>query len=206
MGMLNTAGGWFNQLTGRNQANDAARRQQELMSQAQQKYSTFDTPQYDQAQRGVMDRLLSGGPAQVDQGQFQREYVQPMTQNFEQQVLPGVNQSMAHNFWSSTRQQAQQNANQALGNQMNQGFLNLQAQANQNQIGALQQLLQNKQNSANALMGQASAVRPTPSVLQGLGNVLTTGGGIMDILGKGKVLMGTNQGTQTQGTQNNGVY
>jgi hypothetical protein len=199
MSVLGTAGGWFNQLTGRNQANDAARKQQELMQQAQQKYSTFDTPQYDQQQRGVMDRLLSGGPAQVDQGQFQREYVQPMTQNFEQNVMPGVNQSMAHNFWSSTRQQAQQNANQALGNQMNQGFLNLQAQANQNQIGALQQLLQNKQNSANALMGQASAVQAQPSVLQGLGNLIGTASGLQGLFGQQKALNGTNPGVQKPG-------
>jgi hypothetical protein len=199
MGFGSTAGNWFNQITGRNQANDAARKQQELMSQAQQKYSTFDTPQYDQAQRGIMDRLVSGGPAQVDQGQFQREYVQPMTQNFEQQVLPGVNASMGRNYWSSTRQQAQQNANQALGNQMNQGFLNLQAQANQNQQSALQQLLQNKQNSANALMGQASAVQAQPSVLQGLGNLIGTASGLQGLFGQQRALNGTTSGVQKTG-------
>jgi hypothetical protein len=185
----------FDQLTGRSQAVDAQKKQQALQEQARGRYDLLDTAQNDQAATGVMNRLFTGGPAQVDQTQFQREYVQPMTQNFEQNVMPAVNQSMGRNFWSSTRQQAQQNAAQSLGNQMNQGYLTLQQQADQNQKSALQQLLNNRSNQANALIGQAASIQATPSVLQGLGNLLGTGQSLMNLAGGAKALAGPSTAT-----------
>jgi hypothetical protein len=163
----------WNSLTGAKQASDAAKRQAEYYGQATNELGALSGDKYAKESQGITDRLATGGLANVNQEDFQNKYVAPMTQQYNQSVLPSLAESFRSNPWAQSRMRGQENAANAFQSSLQSGYNEMQNQANQNQLAALNAIQGNAQARAGVYTGQAGSVQAAPSGAQQFGNALS---------------------------------
>lgn len=124
--------------------------------------TAFGGDQYSQAQRDIMNRLISGEAPTVSGAEVDTQM---------QSVLPSLNQQFSNNPWSTARMKATTNARQTAQNQ-------IQAQKSAAQQSALDALRQEAANRANIRTGQAAAVTSKATGLDALQDVVNIGGSL----------------------------
>ncbi|MCL2025638.1 MAG: hypothetical protein FWG92_02405 [Leptospirales bacterium] len=149
--------------------------------------------------QGTLNNILSGRPSsQIDEATtrnyFQNSMYAPAQHQFQTQTMPQINETMGGNFWSSARQNAQQNAIQDFDRNMNSTLHDLLYQDKQKEYD-LNEAAYNRALQGFGLVNQFLGLDPyTTHVTNDPGKqgLLGRATGYLDQLrGFGNALMGT---------------
>jgi hypothetical protein len=133
-----------------------------------------------QGAQGTLNGILAGNPSSqinsdTTKNYFQGSIYNPAKQQFQQQVMPQINETMGGNYWSSARQNAQQNAYQDFNNSMNSQLQNLLYQDKQKEY-ELNESAQNRALQGMGLLNSYLQLNPYQ-------NYQSQSGGSMGLLG-----------------------
>lgn len=202
------AKGTSNYFFGVDNAKDAAKKQDALTKSALGEYDQFTDPKYKDVQRSITDRLGSGTAADIDENAFQRNVVDPATQEYNQKTIPGVNQGFRNNFYSMSRQNAQADASNNLYSKIGEARQQEQENASNRQQSALATLQNAAQNRANIQTGAAANVQAMPSGIQVLNDAANTAKNARGAYAAGKMAWGSPEEDKNYGNtlQDNPYY
>ena len=176
-------------------AKKAAKEQAELTDKALNEYGQFTDSKYADMQRNITTRLGKGRAADIDEEAFQKNVVDPATQNYNQKTIPGINQGFRNNYYSMSRQNAQADAANDLYSKIGAARQEEQANASNRQQSALATLQNAAQNRANINVGAAANVQAMPSGMQMLNDAANTAKNARGAYAAGKMAYGTEDGS-----------